>query len=100
MDGDFDVADGMTAGKVPDGIPGKEQDHFRLAGSFAEVPEGTLLIGREPIFQKVDVVRHSLVLEQTLLVQVSDAVALTPDAADVANLYVIITCPGWLEQDR
>ena len=60
MNSNLDVAHRVTAGQVADGVPGQEQDHFGLAGGVAQVAQGASLIGRKPVFQKVDVVRHSV----------------------------------------
>ena len=56
----FDVANRVAAGQVADCIPGEKQNHLGLAGRLAQMPQGALLIGREPVFQKVDIVRHSV----------------------------------------
>src|ERR1700675_2236388 len=45
LDGDFDVANGMAAGKVADGVPGKKKEDPSLAGHFAQLPQGISLIG-------------------------------------------------------
>ena len=45
MDGHFNVPDSVSAGQVPDGIPGQKQDHFGLPGCLAQVSQGALLIG-------------------------------------------------------
>jgi hypothetical protein len=45
LDGNFDVADGVAAGQIPDGISGEKKERPRLPGHFAQLPQGILLIG-------------------------------------------------------
>src|SRR5260370_10810639 len=41
----LDVADGVTAGEIANGVTGEKQDHFCFAGCLAQMPKGTPLIG-------------------------------------------------------
>ena len=55
----FKIARCMAAGQIAHRIAGQEKNHSRLAGSFAQLPQRVLLVRREPVFQKVNVVWHS-----------------------------------------
>ena len=55
----FKIAHSMAAGQIAHPIPGQEQDHSRLAGSLAQLPQRVLLVCREPVFHEVNVVGHS-----------------------------------------
>ena len=45
MNGDFDVANGVAAGQVANGVPGEEKEPVGLAGRFAQMSQGAPLIG-------------------------------------------------------
>jgi hypothetical protein len=62
MNRDFKVADGMAAGEIADGIAGEKEEHAGFDGSFTKQAQSVTLVGRKPVFQKVDVVGHSMSL--------------------------------------
>ncbi len=75
----FKIANGMAAGQVPDGVAGEKKDDSGLARHLAQLVEGMPLIGRQPVFKKVNVVGHSVLLLPSLAqtTQMPDAVTLT-----------------------
>ena len=60
VDSHFNVANCMPGGEIADSVTGEKQNHFGFAGCLSQVPQGAPLIGRKPVFQKVDIVRHSV----------------------------------------
>jgi hypothetical protein len=79
MHRNFKIADGVAAGQVAHHIPGKKQNCACFAGSIAHMAQGALLVRRQTVFQKIDVVGHSVFLLPALDFhsQVPDAVAFT-----------------------
>ena len=49
----------MAAGQVADGIAGQEKEHSGFTGCIAHPVQCVLLVGRQPVIQKVDVIGHS-----------------------------------------
>jgi hypothetical protein len=45
MNCNFKVAHSVAAGQIAHRIAGQEQDHFGLAGRFAQLPQRILLVG-------------------------------------------------------
>jgi hypothetical protein len=58
MNRHFNISYSVAAGKVADGIAGEKQNHFGFAGCVAQVAQRALLVCRQPVFQKVDVIGH------------------------------------------
>ena len=56
----FKFANGMATGEVANGVPGQKQDGAGVARHLSQLGEGVALIGREPVFQQVDIVGHAL----------------------------------------
>ena len=48
----------MTACEVPDSVPGQEEYGSRLPGCMTHLSDSVLLVGGEPVFQKIDVISH------------------------------------------
>ena len=53
------VAYRVAAGQVAHRISGQKENGFSLASRFAQLSQSILLVGRQPVFQKIDVIRHS-----------------------------------------
>ena len=99
----FKIPNGMSAGQIPDGIARQKQDHTRLARGFAQMLEGALLVSRQTVFQKVDIIGHQIFLlspslnsNLQLLRQVTHAVTLRPLIARIAKQYINTNCAEWL----
>ena len=60
MDRNLQIADGVTTGQVADGVAGQEEDRSGFTGCLAQLTQCVLLVGREPLFQEIDVVGHSV----------------------------------------
>jgi hypothetical protein len=103
MNCNFKIAHGVAASQIADRVAGEKQDHLRLAGSLAQLPQGMLLIGREPVFQKVNVIGHVFFLlpacsasAPCLRAQVTHVVTVTLRPAEAAKQYIITNVFAWL----
>ena len=56
------IAYRMPTGQVSDGIAGEKNDNSCLASHLTQLVESVLLIGRQPVFEKVNKVGHSVLL--------------------------------------
>ena len=60
MHRNFKLADGVAAGEVAYRIPGKKENGSRHRVQLPQLRKGIALVGREPVFQQVNVVGHAL----------------------------------------
>ena len=58
MDRNFKIAHRMAAGQVAHRVAGEEQDRSGFSRCLPQLAQSVSLIGRQPVFQKVDVVGH------------------------------------------
>jgi hypothetical protein len=63
----FKFPHSMAAGQVTNGIAGQEKDHSGFMSRFAQLAQRVLLVRRQPVFQKIDVVGHCVPCFQRLL---------------------------------
>src|ERR1017187_6346328 len=97
MHRNFKIADSVTAGQVAHRVPGKKQDGSGFAGCIAHVAQGALLVCRETVFQKIDVIGHSVsCFRLDFHSQVPDAVALTVGSSIGCKPYLNTSRPGLL----
>src|ERR1035438_10380089 len=94
MNRHFKFAHSMAAGQIAYRIPGQEQDHSSFSRCRAQLAKSVLLVGRQPVFQKINVVWHSVPCFRRLQplpgnpLQVPDAVTLTAQMAEAAKQYI------------
>jgi hypothetical protein len=60
MDRYLQLADGMAAGQVADGVSNEEKNGPSTARGGSQLRKGMALIWRKPVLQEVDIVGHAL----------------------------------------
>src|ERR1035438_5874963 len=60
MNRNFKTADSLAAGQFTDSVACQKENGSSFASCLAQVAQGALLVGRQPVFQKIDVVGHSV----------------------------------------
>jgi hypothetical protein len=98
MHRNLELAHRVAAGQIAYGVAGKEEDQSSFTGGIAHLVQSVLLVGRQPVFQEIDVIGHSVPASAVYsLCQVSDLVTLTEQTGIDSIQYINTTYVDLLE---